>query len=378
MSEPNAIARAVNARLHAFEAEARINLLRLMSVGLFFGLHVVNRSFVGLEAGRTVLVGDVIVPVFDTAATALVIAWTALAAAVLMAMRVRVFSPLIGPAVTLIDIVFLAVLILIGNGPTSPLLYVLFPLIAVTAMRGRRGDVWLATVAGLSVYGISLGVALNLNPSVMPPNHHVLLVVTSLAMMGLATDLQIGAGWGLVERQAGLVERAAAVESSQLEGRRGPCPWCGTHNDAGLTRCGRCGQPLVSSEPVTVGVARSRGRFGAALAVWTSSVIAFVVVLVVIGISLAMTWPALLVPYAGAAGLLLLGLARMVQLDLRGDEDDKVVERTASALGVVAASVALSATVVTLLIALAILLAAAAAVIAVALCFAVIAGLGSM
>jgi hypothetical protein len=378
MPDSNAIARAVNSRLHAFEAEARINFLRLLSVGVFFALHVVNRTYAGLGAGRTLELGNVQIPVFDTAATALVVAWAGAAGAVLLVMRTRVFSPRVGPAITLVDIAFLAVLILIGNGPTSPLVLVLFPVIAATGLRGRRGDVWLATVASLAVYGVSLGAAINLNQALMPPSHHVLIVVTSLAMMGLVTDLQIARAWSLVERQPDLVARAEAVDTTQLTGAAGPCPWCGTHNGPGLERCGRCGQPLVSSQAVTVGMGRPPAKLGAVLAVWMGSVLAFVAVLVVIGISLSLTWPALLVPYVGAAGLLLLGVARIVQLDLRGDEDDKVVERTAGAVGVLAASMALSATLLTLLVGLAILLAATAAVIAVGLCFAVLAGAGAL
>lgn len=377
VQDPSAIAVTVARRVYAIEAEARINLLRLVGVAVFFTLHVVNRAFVGLDAGRVVDLGGTKVPVFDTVAISVAVAWAGAAGAVLLLLRTRFVSRVVGPMVTLADVLFLSILVLVGNGPTSPMLYA-FPLvIAVTGLRGRSADVWLATVATTAAYGLAIGAALRFHPSFMPPTHHILFVVASLGLMGLVTDLGVGSTWRLVEDQDALLGRARAVELTALEHRKaGDCPWCGAWNAGGARRCGRCDQPLVPAEGVFL--APSMARRGTVMLVWTASVVALVVVCVVVGVGLSMSWPALVVPYAGAVGVLLLGLARIVHLDLRGEKDDAMVGRTATVLGTAAGTVALSATMLSVLVAVGVLMSAAAGVVGMALCFATLAAVGSM
>ena len=107
---------------------------------------------------------------------------------------------------------------------------------------------------------------------------------------------------------------------------------------------------------------------------WSATVIGLVALCVFIGLGLAAEWTALLVPYMGASAILMVGLARLVQLDLRQSEDDKAVKRTASTLGTAAATLALGATLLMAMLAVAYLMLLAAVVIAFVLCMVVLLG----
>lgn len=379
MSDPAPSALHVTRRLYEIEGEARLNLLRLAAVALFFTLHVVNRTFVGLGPGAMIDLDDGgQVPIFDAVATALVVAWTGAAGALLLVLRSPRLPRAVGPLLTLLDAALLSILIFIGNGPTSPLIYVLFLLIAATGLRGRRGDVWLATLASLGVYAASVGIVTQTNADLLPPMHHLLFVSAGLGMMGLVTDLLVGSSWKLAERYATILDRVRAIEPDALShDRPWDCPWCETHNAPLARRCIRCDEPLVAGEPLHAVADRSGSRRASAMLVWTGGVILIVFVSLVLLVSLALTWPALTVPFAGVVGVLVLGLARIVHLDLRGNADDEVLGRTANALGLLAGTVALSATMLTLLLFVAVLMSAAAGLIAVAFCFAVVLGAGA-
>lgn len=374
MNASSTAALQVTRRLFALDGEARINLLRVLAVTLFYVVHLVNRSMVGMSGGPTLDLDGLQVPIFDTAATALTIAWAGMSGAVLILLRTTWFRRAAGTTAAIADVVFLCVLLLLGNGPTSPLVFVLFLPIAASGLRGQRVAVWLTTVACLAAYGTTVAYA-TYRPEFMPPRYHILVVAVALGMMGVVVDLVVGAFWRAMSAHAATVARVASIDPTLLEvpHRTEPCPWCATPVAAGSKACGRCEQPLVPS-PAFSSPEASVARRGSVYVVWAVSAGCLVVVTVAIGIGLALQWPALLVPYVGAASILLLGLGRIIQLDLRADADDPIMGQAATAVGTAAATVALGATALALLLGLALLMAVAAAVIAVALCFAVVAG----
>lgn len=376
MLDPRPASVHVARRLQNLEGEATLNLLRLLAVAVFFTVHVVNRASGGLGAGTPItLANGLVVPVFDTVATAIALAWTGAAGGVLLALRLPRPPRVLPTLMSLVDIGLLSVLVFIGNGPTSPLVHVFSPLIAATSLRGRRVDVWLVTFGSLVVYGASVALAAQLSPANLPPSHHVLFVAAALGITGLVVDLLVANTWSLAERHADVVDRVRRIDPEQLShDRPWDCPWCATHNRPLARRCTRCDQPLVASEPVHEGVLRG-SRSGVARLAWTAGVALVAFIALVVLVSLAMTWPALTVPYAGLAGVLVLGLGRLVHLDLWGDHADGSMGQAASTVGTVVGAVAFSATLLVVLIAVAVLMVAAGAVIAVALCFAVLVSL---
>jgi hypothetical protein len=204
------------------------------------------------------------------------------------------------------------------------------------------------------------------------------MVTASLAIMGVVMDLLIGTFWNAVDGHGETHARIQQLDPTTLRPptRREPCPWCGVAVGAGMLDCARCQQPLVAGQAFTHDVVTTRS--GSVYVAWAVSVFGLVVMSVAVGIALAIEWPALLVPYAGATAILLLGLGRIIQLDLRADQDDALLGQAATAMGTAAATLALGATAVTLLIIMGIMVAVFAMVVAMALCFAVIAGAGSM
>ncbi|MEZ4322577.1 MAG: hypothetical protein R3F61_34235 [Myxococcota bacterium] len=377
MTQPDAVALHVSRRLFALEGETRINLLRVFAVAAFYLVHLVNRYLVGMTTGATLDTPLGTVPVYDTAATAISIAWAAMSAAVLLIVRSSLLRRIVAPGTTALDVAFLALLLLIGNGPSSPMVVVLPLLIAASGMRGQREMVWLATVGGLIAYALSIGAALQFRPDLMPPRYHILVVSMAVVMAGVVTDVTVSGFWRLVEQHTATLARVTAAASSgsadgaaemAVPAASTHCPWCGDGVSMGATRCARCEQPLKPGVAFTTGRGSSLLQAGKVHLGWTATVIGLAVLAIALGIGIGIELPALVVPYIGATLLVLLALGRMIQLDLRVDENDRALGRTASTLGTAAATVALGATALTMLLGMILLLMVATFVVAFALC----------
>ncbi|MCB9678261.1 MAG: hypothetical protein H6737_24380 [Alphaproteobacteria bacterium] len=378
MSEPAAVALHVSRRLFGLEGETRLNLLRLVGIAVFYAVHLVNRYLVGMSTGASIDFMGMNLPVFDTAATALALAWAWMAGAVLIAVRSPLPQRAISVGTTLADAAFLMTLILLGNGPSSPMILALLLLVVASGLRGDREIVWLATVGSLAAYGASVGFGLYVRPDLMVPRHHILVVSSSLVLAGVVTDFTLASFWRAVQGHGAILDRVreAGGPAMTVPERTDLCPWCGASTHATARSCSRCEQPLVAGVPFRTTRAASVLQAGPVHVGWAVSVVMLLVVSVSIGIALAIDWPALLVPYIGASALLLVALGRMLQLDLRVDENDRAVNRTLSTLGTAAATFALGATALALLLAMVALTVVAAMVIAFALCLVVVTGGG--
>ncbi len=155
------------------------------------------------------------------------------------------------------------------------------------------------------------------------------------------------------------------------------CPVCGSGNAANATRCWVCGAAM-SEKPTEVraapaaassapGAARSAQPERPATLVWVTVVAGIALVSLLIGVSLALEWPGLLVPYAFFVLVAFTGIGRTAWRSIARERAGEGSGVTADDVlhGIAAASI-LMAIILTLLF----LVFVAAIVIFLAICFA--------
>ena len=132
-------------RWQEFAGEARANLLRIVAVGAFYTVELINYHVVGQ--------GD---EDFHRSATAVAVAWTLLALGVLTCLRRQIFPPALKYISTAVDIGLLTCLAMAVTGPTggpaSPLVCIYFLIIALAALRFSLPLVWMATLGSMAGY----------------------------------------------------------------------------------------------------------------------------------------------------------------------------------------------------------------------------------
>jgi hypothetical protein len=119
--------------------EVRVNLIRLVAIALFYGHHLLNYHVLKLP----------LTPDFHLAATGVAAAWTAAALALHAGLQPRWNPPWLKFATVAFDALMLTSLLVLTDGARSPLVAVLFLLVATAPLRLRRSLVWAATVLAL-------------------------------------------------------------------------------------------------------------------------------------------------------------------------------------------------------------------------------------
>lgn len=164
-SAPLASDRAWNIaqRWQQYHGEARANLLRIVAIALFYSLHLWNylASQGRLPFASVLKLSEpgLIDRRFHLLATLLALAWAAVAAAVLLCLRNRVFPRWISAASTGVDVLMLTCVLGIANGPRSPLTVGYLLIILLAALRFSLPLVRFAAVASAAGYLAVLGVA---------------------------------------------------------------------------------------------------------------------------------------------------------------------------------------------------------------------------
>lgn len=183
-------------RWQQFEGEARANLLRITAIGTFYLIHL--WSYFSSQGklpdwGVLQLAGEGEVgKKFHVMVTLLAIAWSMLAVGVHLSLRARIFPTWISLVSTLGDVVFLTSMLLISNGPKSPLLVGYFLIIALASL---RFDLWLVrvtTVATTVGYLCLLGYAKwpatfgrDATVDLTVPRYHQMIFLVGLALTGI-------------------------------------------------------------------------------------------------------------------------------------------------------------------------------------------------
>ena len=145
-------------RWQEYEGEARANLLRIIAIGAFYAVELLN--YYGLRLGWLELPRvEGVDQRFHLAVTAVAAAWVLTSLGVLCCLRQRIFPAALKYVSTAVDIVSLTTILMLADGPRSPLVVGYFLVIALAGLRFSLPLVWCATGGSLAGYLWLLGYA---------------------------------------------------------------------------------------------------------------------------------------------------------------------------------------------------------------------------
>jgi hypothetical protein len=134
-------------RWQEFEGEGRANLLRIAGVGTFYGVELAN-YYTG-----------VVDRPFHQAVTALALAWAMVGLGVLFCLGQHVFPASLKFVSTAADILLLTAILMLADGPKSPLVVGYLLLIVLATLRFSLRLIWFASIGSILSYIFLLGYA---------------------------------------------------------------------------------------------------------------------------------------------------------------------------------------------------------------------------
>lgn len=171
-------------RWQEFEGETRANLLRLVALASFYVIELIN--YYGLNLGPIQM--ERVAGVdrkFHLAMTAIVVAWAAISMGVTVCLRAKFFPAALKYVSTAGDALLLTCVLLIADGPKSPLLVCYFLVIVIAGLRFSLGLVWFASAASLLGYIVVIGNAAWYRQALRVPRYQELVIVIALALTGI-------------------------------------------------------------------------------------------------------------------------------------------------------------------------------------------------
>ena len=160
----------ISGRWQEYEGESRANLLRVAGIAAFYVVELLNRANVDAR--------------FHSAVTALAAAWVMCAWAVYVCLKRRVFPAGMKYVSTGIDLLLFTCLLLLGDGPRSPLVAGYFFILCLAALRFNVGLVRFAAAGAVASYVVVFRQALWMRPALAVPRNHELIVVLALVLCG--------------------------------------------------------------------------------------------------------------------------------------------------------------------------------------------------
>lgn len=172
-----------------FGAEARANLLRILGVACFYTVELL--AHYGILNGGATASGPADKS-FHLAMTALAAAWIATAMLVLLLLRERIFPKSLPFFSTAIDLVLLTALVMLADGPRSPLVVIYFLVVALTATRFDLRLLWFGSVGAVISYGFLLGYSRWVAArDVTVPRYAELIMAVALVLMAVVLGQMI-------------------------------------------------------------------------------------------------------------------------------------------------------------------------------------------
>lgn len=173
-------------RWQEYAGEARAALVRVVAIGLFYGVELLN--YRGLSLGPISwpkLPG--VDAEFHTRMTWLAGIWTLIAVAAMLCLERRIFPPWLKYLTTAADIVMLTLVLLVARGPASPLVAGYFLLIALAGLRFSLHLVWCASAGSVAGYLFLLGQAkwYAADKSHLVPRSDQAITLLALVLMGV-------------------------------------------------------------------------------------------------------------------------------------------------------------------------------------------------
>lgn len=181
--EPNDLSWYIVGRWREYEGEAQANLLRLAGIAAFYLVELAN--YRGVRLGFLNLPQVVDRP-YHLAVTSVAVAWTMVAIAVHLCLSRRIFPSGLKYTSTVGDLVFLTCVLVVSNGPASPLIAIYFVVVALSILRFSLPLVRVATMGGMASYLFLIGYAKWFGPeSMRVPRYHQILFFLALGMTGI-------------------------------------------------------------------------------------------------------------------------------------------------------------------------------------------------
>ncbi len=194
-------------RWQEYEGESRANLLRIVAVGAFYIVELLR--FYVFEKGAAEQLA------FHRQATMIAVAWTMVALAIMLCLKLRIFPAALKYASTACDILLLTALAALnGPGPFSPMVLGYFLIVAMAALRFSLGLVWFATLGGMLGYWSLVGLEDAKTSRWFDAVHAVpparqLVTLLSLGLTGIVIGQVVRRVKGMASEYA---QRLAAVE----------------------------------------------------------------------------------------------------------------------------------------------------------------------
>jgi hypothetical protein len=159
-------------------------VLRIIAVTAFYLIELANEYGVNFGVLQVPRIED---RAYHQAVTAVALAWVILALGVHLCLRWQILPAGLKYATTLLDVVLLTVLLMVANGPRSPMVVGYFLILAMASLRFRLPLIWAATLAAAAGYVWLLGWAMWIEGvrDVRVPRYHQLIVLTALALCGI-------------------------------------------------------------------------------------------------------------------------------------------------------------------------------------------------
>jgi hypothetical protein len=161
-------------RVEAWVGEFRVNVIRLAAIVAFTGHHLFNQY----------LLKQSFPPNYTLAVISIAVVWAAGALAIHVALIGQWMPPLLRSVVVGFDVVMTTSLLLLSDGPRSPLVVLLFLVIATAPLRLDLRLVWTATLLALLSYLFVCGHAKWKKPEWQAPRRQEVIVVLALCAAG--------------------------------------------------------------------------------------------------------------------------------------------------------------------------------------------------
>lgn len=173
-------------RWQEYEGESRANLLRIIGIAAFYAIELVN--YHGLHLGFLELPKqEGISASFHQAVTALSVAWTMVGLGVYLCLSQRFFPGALKYVSTALDLVLLTVMLMLADGPRSPLVVGYFLVVVLSGLRFNLPLVRCATAGAIVGYLVVSGYArwFTERQDLRVPRYHQLMILVALALTGI-------------------------------------------------------------------------------------------------------------------------------------------------------------------------------------------------
>jgi hypothetical protein len=140
-------------RLEAWAGEVRVNLIRAAALVAFYAHHLVNVYLIPHEAAvQSDLRGN-----FTILVTAVVLAWAGAIFVLYFCLSRRLVPPALKYVATAWDLAMITALLMIRDGPHSPLIFLYFLVIAAAPLRLSLPLVYVATLGAMGAATLMMG-----------------------------------------------------------------------------------------------------------------------------------------------------------------------------------------------------------------------------